>query len=341
MGISKTFSIVALGSFSPSAGEGGNGKEIALLSITTAPSAPFEKGSKYYNSTTKKIYTAKEDDTWVDAKVSDPSFAAYYTYGGDTYTWDGNSLELFELEDYQRKLVSGVNIKSINGNSVLGSGNLAIRTYQTFNSGWPTNTTFTDLLNAIRDDSSAVEGMAYLGEVNCSGLPFSGNAELVIEIMSGSNSNKVIHTILTSGNVAPYKWEYTYWNGGSSTSGWIGFQPELPTQSGHSGEFLTTDGSTLSWAPSSASPSSATWYTNNTGTTITILDTTNYNFVEVYKNGLLLEYGQDYTISGTTLTLTSALVSDDKIAVKVNDLSSIQLDGIEALLHNINSGDNE
>ena len=40
--------------------------------------------------------------------------------------------------------------------------------------------------------------------------------------MNGTGtSNKVIHLILTSGNVAPYRWEYTYWNNGSNISGWI------------------------------------------------------------------------------------------------------------------------
>lgn len=54
------------------------------------------------------------------------------------------------------------------------------------------------------------------------------NAEVVVEIMSGTGtSGKVIHLVLTSGNRAPYRWEYTYWNNGSNISGWIGFQPEL------------------------------------------------------------------------------------------------------------------
>ena len=70
-------------------------------------------------------------------------------------------------------------------------------------------------------------------------------------------------------------------------------------------------------------------------------ETTKDIVIEVFKNGLLLEYGQDYTISGTTLTLTTALVSTDKIAVKVNDITSVPLSDIENLLNNLNSGDNE
>ena len=140
MGITKSSHLIALGAFDASSGSGGSASAVTLLSITTEPSAPFAKGSKYFNSTDNKIYTAIADDVW-GIKGEDPSFVAYYVYNGETYTWDGNSMEPFELENYQRKLVSGVNIKSINGNTVLGSGNLAIRTYQTFNSGWPTNTT--------------------------------------------------------------------------------------------------------------------------------------------------------------------------------------------------------
>lgn len=60
-----------------------------------------------------------------------------------------------------------------------------------------------------------------------------------------------------------------------------------------------------------------TWYKNNTGTTVTIADTSEAALVKVYKNGLLLEPTEDYSISGTTLTLTSALIATDKITTEV------------------------
>ena len=70
-----------------------------------------------------------------------------------------------------------------------------------------------------------------------------------------------------------------------------------------------------------------TWYTGNTGTSITIVDTSNANLVLVYKNGLLLQPPtedsdsdaiiNDYSISGTTLTLTSELIAADKITVAI------------------------
>ena len=80
---------------------------------------------------------------------------------------------------------------------------------------------------------------------------------------------------------------------------------------------------------------SITWYTGNIGTTVTILDTSSYNYVEVYKNGVLLQETADYSISETTLTLQTALDSADKIAIKVNSLSSADLNAIENKLSGI------
>ena len=131
-----------------------------------------------------------------------------------------------ELNNKQDVLVSGVNIKTVNGSDILGSGNVSITTYQAFKSSWPTTGTTKAFCDEINGDSSATIGMAYLGGASFSDLPFNGNGDVVVEIMEGPNHTKAIHLILTSSNVAPYHWEYTYWNNGSE-SGWKGFQPEL------------------------------------------------------------------------------------------------------------------
>ena len=90
----------------------------------------------------------------------------------------------------------------------------------------------------------------------------------------------------------------------------------LPSQTGNSGKFLTTDGTSASWATVQAGGvSTITWYTGNTGATITISDTSTASLVRIYKNGLLLQPTEDYSISGTTLTLSTALVSTDKITL--------------------------
>lgn len=93
----------------------------------------------------------------------------------------------------------------------------------------------------------------------------------------------------------------------------------LPSQTGNSGKFLTTNGTTASWATVQAGGGAPTltWYTGNTGTTVTISDTTGASLVKIYKNGILLEPTADYSISGTTLTMVSNLVSTDKIALEV------------------------
>ena len=122
----------------------------------------------------------------------------------------------------QETLVSGTNIKTVDGNSLLGSGNLELSTYLPFPNTWTTTGTTKALCDDIAADTSAVKGKAYLGEVTCSDLPASmGNAEIVVEIMDGTTAaNKVIVLTLTSGNTAPYMWKYTYWNGGTDVSGW-------------------------------------------------------------------------------------------------------------------------
>lgn len=135
-----------------------------------------------------------------------------------------------EIDGKQDALVSGTNIKTIEGQSVLGSGNLDIKTYKTFPVDWVTDGSIVTLMQDIENDISAVPGNAYLGEVTCVDLPFNGNAELVIEIMDGTVTEKTIVATLTSGNVAPYFWKYTFWvtGGIEHTSGWQAFLPNRP-----------------------------------------------------------------------------------------------------------------
>ena len=98
-----------LGKFQGGSG-GGSATEVALLSVTTAPSGSFAVGSKYYDSTEKKIYTAVTANTWTGATSADPVLGVYYTFNSGTYIWDGNSLESTDLNLYILKssLESGV-----------------------------------------------------------------------------------------------------------------------------------------------------------------------------------------------------------------------------------------
>ena len=124
-------------------------------------------------------------------------------------------------------------------NGIVLSGNktsadLGITTLTPFPSTWPTTGRFEDLLAAIRVDTIAVKGASFLGEVTFDDLPANlGNAEIKIEILEGTTSaTKVIHSVITSGNRQPYRWEYTSWNSGNSNSGWISFQLPLTAGTG-------------------------------------------------------------------------------------------------------------
>lgn len=65
------------------------------------------------------------------------------------------------------------------------------------------------------------------------------------------------------------------------------------------------------------------------GTTGTTLDTqlTLGNAVMVFKNGVLLQPTEDYTISGSVITFVTALEATDKIAVVNGNLSAVDLTG--------------
>lgn len=141
-----------------------------------------------------------------------------------------------QINSKQETLINQTNIKSVNGNSLLGSGDLELTQYLGFPSNWPTTnaTTTKQFCDIVAADADAIEGKMYLGEVRWSDLPASMvNAEVTVSIMKGNTaSNKVIVLNMTSGNRAPYQWQYTYWNSGSNISGWIGFQPELKSGTG-------------------------------------------------------------------------------------------------------------
>lgn len=128
-----------------------------------------------------------------------------------------------------------INKPKVNGVTLSGnktSADLGITTLTPFPSTWPTTGQFEDLLAAIRVDTIAVKGASFLGEVTFDDLPANlGNAEIKVEILEGTTSaTKVIHSVITSGNREPYRWEYTSWNSGNSNSGWISFQ--LPLTAG-------------------------------------------------------------------------------------------------------------
>ena len=113
-------------------------------------------------------------------------------------------------------------------------------------------------------------------------------------------------------------------NGITSVEGLGGSGDSLPDQTGHSREFLTTNGSEASWIaiPSSGVPT-IIWYTSADWTlaadnkTLTVVNTSSASLVKVYKNGILLQPTADYTLNGTSLVLITELESTDKIALEI------------------------
>lgn len=135
-------------------------------------------------------------------------------------------------------------LKTINGTSIVGEGDIVITTNYSFKDTWTTNSTTNTFLNDVYTDEDAIPGMTYLGELTCSDLPAGlNNAEALVEVMpSATAAEKVIHVVITSGNLSPYRWELTYWVIGNTphNSGWIAFQPQI-TSSNKLNSDLVTD----------------------------------------------------------------------------------------------------
>lgn len=66
---------------------------------------------------------------------------------------------------------------------------------------------------------------------------------------------------------------------------------------------------------------SISWYDNNVGTELTIMDIPDTTVVNVYKNGVLLREGadNDYTVAGNVITFSISLEATDTICVIMGD----------------------
>lgn len=114
----------------------------------------------------------------------------------------------------QDSLESGVNIKTVNGETLLGAGDVTITTARPFNNSWRTNTTLANFCLDVVSDPSVLIGNFYLGELRCSGLPDGMiNGEVRVDVLGESNNNKILLLTVTSTNLEPYHWELTYFNG--------------------------------------------------------------------------------------------------------------------------------
>ena len=187
------------------------------------------------NDNTKADYIKNKPDLSLKANVSDLEDVQQDIEEIQQTIEDNERVVSTALNDLstnkQDTLVSGTNIKTVNGSSIIGSGDVAIKSYHTLNNSWLTNSTTQTFCSTIAADSSAEAGMTYSGKIECSDLPANMvQGEVVVQIISDDESNeKNIHLVLTSVNTAPYRWEYSYVkvNGVYVASGWIGYQPEI------------------------------------------------------------------------------------------------------------------
>jgi hypothetical protein len=96
----------------------------------------------------------------------------------------------------------------------------------------------------------------------------------------------------------------------------------LPGQSGNSGKFLTTDGTTSSWATVASTINFSDKETpagsiNGSNVTFTLANTPTAGSEHVYLNGVLQDSGagNDYTIATTVVTFSTAPATGDKVRV--------------------------
>lgn len=134
-----------------------------------------------------------------------------------------------KLDSIEEQLKQALTLKTINGESILGSGNIDIQSSVVANEAYPASwfedtNTMEDLIGKINADNNAVPGKIYLNTISLNDLPAGMvQAEVKAEIMAENpRDGKVILFTVTSSNTAPYHWEYT--SAWRATGTWRAFQ---------------------------------------------------------------------------------------------------------------------
>ena len=265
-----------------------------------------------------------------------------------------------QLNAKQATLVSGTNIKTVNGTSLLGSGDITVSSLpsqtgnagkflttngssaswsntplvnnNTTSGGWtiavgPSTTasgssTIIIGANGYGNDAYACTGIGSLTEfgwgtryATALGNYLRVTASYAIQL--GASGSQVTNSDANTFKVANQNGNFEI----MSADGTIPEARLADTTNAQQGDVLTLDANgNAVWQAggSGGSVPTLTWYTVSTaGNTLTIADTSSAQLVKVYKNGLLLQPTDDYTISGTTLTTVSAMVVGDKITTEV------------------------
>ena len=107
---------------------------------------------------------------------------------------------------------TGGQLKTINGESLQGTGDITTKSYHTFKDNWINAGSIQNLCQAIVTDPQVEAGLSYYGKFQGSGLPAGiGQAEMTIDVIADDQSNgRSLVLTVYSADTAPYKWEAQY-----------------------------------------------------------------------------------------------------------------------------------
>lgn len=123
-----------------------------------------------------------------------------------------NDYEVADISNLQEKLVSGFNIKTVNGDTVLGSGNMDVQEVLESGTNIKTVNNISLLGAGNMDVQEVLESGTNIKTINGETVLGSGNMEVQEVLVSGTNIKTFNgQSILDSGNVdIPYKYQ-RYW----------------------------------------------------------------------------------------------------------------------------------
>jgi hypothetical protein len=230
----------------------------------------------------------------------------------NTYTVKADTAEVatpYDLTLKQNTLVSGTNIKTVNGNSLLGSGNVSISTID--------STAYFDPY-IIGSDTVGV----ILQESQDTVHFITTESTVVPESTTVSDSGTIdltktgydISGVVVDGSITPAKLDRAY------LTAYTENDPTIASQSGNNGKYLTTNGTTTSWATVVNGTADSTTVVNSYGTIITESPANQFN-VKVDSTKFATAYDisqkQDLLISGTNIKTVNgtSLLGSGNIAV--------------------------
>ena len=237
---------------------------------------------------------------------------AAHNQAWSTITGTPTTISGYGITDAQATLVSGTNIKTVNGTSLLGSGNITI----SGGSGGSGTVDSAQTISLARESISVTTGSASGG-----GALSYNNSTGVLTFQPSTNSG----------------------GGGSGTvdsADIISIVDSAYVQARQAGAAanITVDGGVDTFKFTSDSGQSVFTGADSAGNTLAF-DPINVN---VYLNGIFLQKGADYTTTGNhTLTLTPALDIDQDVIIQNIDVktsSALVSGGVNTYVYTADSG---